>query len=113
MLGLSKILPIQQIYLRWAIINTNSKAALNVLNILSQSYKINNAPSNYKRQINFKKIEFINVDFKYDKSQKFSLRNINLSIEKGSIIGICGKTGSGKSTLIDLFMGLLKQVKDL
>ena len=111
-LASQKILPsIQNIYLKWAVINTCSKAVRNVLNILSKPYKKNNVLSNHKRRINFKTIEFCNVDFKYDESQKFSLSNINLSIEKGSIIGICGKTGSGKSTLIDLFMGLLKPTK--
>ena len=111
-LASQKILPsIQNIYLKWAVINTSTKAVQNVLNILSKTYQINNSPLQYKRQINFKKIEFCNVDFKYDKSQEFSLRDINLSIEKGSIIGVCGKTGSGKSTFIDLFMGLLKPSK--
>ena len=34
------------------------------------------------------------------------LSNINLNIEKGKKIGIVGHTGSGKSTFIDLLMGL-------
>ena len=37
----------------------------------------------------------------------FSLKNVNLTIQKGQRIGIIGSTGSGKSTLIDLLMCLL------
>lgn len=40
--------------------------------------------------------------------EKFAIKNINLKIEKGEFIGIIGHTGSGKSTLIQHFNGLLK-----
>lgn len=46
------------------------------------------------------KIEFRNVSFKYD--QKWILRNINLTIEKGKTIALVGQSGGGKSTLVDL-----------
>jgi ATP-binding cassette subfamily B protein len=36
------------------------------------------------------------------------LRDVNLSIRRGERIGIVGETGSGKSTLVDLLMGLLE-----
>lgn len=49
------------------------------------------------------KIELKNVNFSFDKSKK-ALSNINLTIEKGDIVGIVGTTGSGKSTLINLIM---------
>ena len=49
------------------------------------------------------KIEFKNVNFSFDKTTK-TLDNINLTIEPGDIVGIVGTTGSGKSTLINLFM---------
>ena len=49
------------------------------------------------------KIEFRNVNFSFDKTKK-TLENINLTIEPGDIVGIVGTTGSGKSTLINLFM---------
>ncbi|MBL4744965.1 MAG: ABC transporter ATP-binding protein [Flavobacteriaceae bacterium] len=47
-------------------------------------------------------IEFRNVSFTYDDTNITALKNINLHIEKGQTIGILGKTGSGKSTLINL-----------
>ncbi len=40
--------------------------------------------------------------------QVFAIKNINISVEKGELIGIIGHTGSGKSTLISHFNGLLK-----
>jgi ATP-binding cassette subfamily C protein len=48
------------------------------------------------------------VSFKYLNTKKDVVSNINLEIKKGESIGIIGETGSGKSTLIDLILGLLK-----
>ena len=45
-------------------------------------------------------IEFRNVSFKYD--EKWILRNINLTIEKGKTVALVGQSGGGKSTLVDL-----------
>lgn len=55
-----------------------------------------------------KMISFKNVYYTYDKSDDFSLSNINFDINKGEILGILGKTGSGKSTIINLLSGLLE-----
>lgn len=55
-------------------------------------------------------IEMKNVEFIYGYKTPFekkALENINLSITKGEFIGIIGKTGSGKSTLVQLMNGLL------
>ncbi len=51
------------------------------------------------------KIQFKNVDFKYENSNDFVLKNINLTIKKNSITGIVGQTGVGKSSLINLIVG--------
>ena len=49
------------------------------------------------------RIEFKNVNFSFDRTKKV-LKNINLVIEPGDIVGIVGTTGSGKSTLINLLL---------
>ena len=52
-------------------------------------------------------IEFQNVSFNYP-SRKKTLNNLNLKISKNTSIGVRGETGSGKSTIIKLLMGLLQ-----
>lgn len=53
-------------------------------------------------------IEVDNVTHIYnDENNVTALKNINLEIDKGEFIGIVGHTGSGKSTLVQLFNGLI------
>jgi len=47
-------------------------------------------------------IEFRNVSFKYPGSDEYALKNVSLKIEPGSNVAIVGRTGAGKSTLINL-----------
>lgn len=56
-------------------------------------------------------INFKNVSFIYGEKtpfEKLALDNIDLTIKKGEFVGIIGHTGSGKSTLIQHFNGILK-----
>lgn len=48
-----------------------------------------------------------NINFSYGNGDDVTLKNINLQINKNEFIGIIGHTGSGKSTLTQLFNGLL------
>ncbi len=48
----------------------------------------------------FKLLEFKNFSFKYKDDSYYVLKNINLKLEKGKTLGIVGKTGAGKSTLV-------------
>ena len=54
------------------------------------------------------KIKFQNVHFNYNQSQKENISNINLIINHGSVIAFIGKTGSGKTTILNLLTGLLE-----
>lgn len=51
-------------------------------------------------------IEFQNLDYSYSNATEPALKSINVKISKGQIIGIIGKTGSGKSTLVNLLLKL-------
>lgn len=49
-----------------------------------------------------------NISFHYETSSKGILENVSFSISKGETIGIIGGSGAGKTTLIDLLLGLLQ-----
>jgi ABC-type multidrug transport system fused ATPase/permease subunit len=53
-------------------------------------------------------ININNLSFNYLNTAKESLVDVCLEISKGQCLGIVGETGSGKSTLVDLILGLLK-----
>mgnify|MGYP000120722151 CR=1 FL=1 len=56
-------------------------------------------------------IKLKNVDFSYPDSKKVALKNINIDIPFKSTIGIIGSTGSGKTTMVDLILGLINPSK--
>jgi ATP-binding cassette subfamily C protein len=87
------------------------KSVIPSIERVHQEYNTVAAQENYINVPDFqfnKNITFNNVCFKYLNTDKDALSNINLEIKKGECIGIVGETGSGKSTLIDLLLGLLK-----
>ncbi|MCE5185522.1 MAG: ABC transporter ATP-binding protein/permease [Planctomycetaceae bacterium] len=53
-------------------------------------------------------IRFENVRFTYPKARKPALDCINLDIQRGEFVGIVGQSGAGKTTLVDLLLGLLQ-----
>lgn len=68
--------------------------------------------SNFANEIiSWSKVKFLDVEFCYEKSKKPVLKKINLEICKGLHYAFVGYSGSGKSTTIDLFIGLLEPTK--
>jgi len=65
----------------------------------------------YKKYFFKDQIKFENVFFSHENSNIKILQNIFLEIRQGQKIGIIGKSGTGKSTLIDLILGLIKPTK--
>ncbi len=57
------------------------------------------------------KIYFSNVEFKYNCRDNFYLKDINFSLNKGEITAFIGKSGSGKSSILDLLVGLYEPNK--
>lgn len=51
-------------------------------------------------------VQVRNLSFAYASSERLTLKNINLEINKGEIVSIVGPSGAGKTTLVDLLLGL-------
>ena len=79
------------------------QATKRVLEISDRKPEVNNDLAEYDFEFN-NSIEFKNFNFSYD--DKNVLENINFKINKGETIGIVGKTGSGKTTLIKQLLRL-------
>jgi ATP-binding cassette subfamily B protein len=107
-LGAQRLLPVmQQAYGSWAQINIGQASLKDVLELLDQPlpayfhYPV--IPMPFNQTIALKEISF-----RYGKQGDYVLNQINLNIVKGSRVGFIGPTGGGKSTLLDIVMGLLQ-----
>jgi ATP-binding cassette, subfamily B, bacterial PglK len=66
------------------------------------------SPTQNRKKITFdEKICLESVTYQYPNSAKTSLKEISLTIKKGQSIGLVGKSGAGKTTLVDVILGLL------
>ena len=106
-LGAQRLLPIMQhTYSAYTSIK-GSKASLDDVNSLLDQPIPDYAGTQLVSPMKFNRyISLENVSFRYLQSEPLILSNINLNLRKGSRIGIIGATGSGKSTLFDLIVGL-------
>ena len=85
------------------------QATKRVLEISDRKPEVNNDLAEYDFEFN-NSIEFKNFNFSYD--DKNVLENINFKISKGETVGIVGKTGSGKTTLIKQLLRLYPVKRD-
>ena len=70
--------------------------------------KIKPKNKNKKRIIFNQGIELRNVNFSYPKTTKNVLNNFSIKIKKGDKIGIIGESGTGKTTLLNIILGLIR-----
>jgi len=112
-IGAQRLLPmLQQAYGALTNIRSGRSSVQEALLFLDK--KTDESVRDYQKEIRFfSDITIENLFFKYDQNQDWVLANINLKINKGTKIGFIGRTGSGKSTLSDLVMGLLEPTNGL
>jgi len=110
--GSQRLLPaLQQAYAAWANLIGGYAALSDTVDFLNQKI-----PAELERSapdpLSFNHDIVLNkVRFKYTNKQSLILDDLSLSIQKGSRVGIVGGTGSGKSTAVDLIMGLIMPSK--
>ena len=105
-LGSQRLLPaLQQTFTSWSQIKGSSADLISVINMLRQPIP-STIDTKSKLSLN-NELCFCEVGFAYGKSNPQVLKNLSLTISAGQRVGLIGSTGSGKSTTVDLLMGLL------
>ena len=108
-IGGQRLLPaMQQSYASWTGIVGKQALTAEVVGLLEQPLPdwasgSSPDPARFERSL---KLESVNFGYTID--GPFALEGINLEIRRGATVGLVGTTGSGKSTVLDLLMGLLE-----
>ena len=109
-LGAQRILPLlQQVYFGWTAYLSAGQLLRDLLGILRLPRLedgVATEPIPFAREIRLQ-----HTSYTYPGALEPVVKDLNLVIQKGSRIGVVGRTGSGKSTLVDLIMGLLTPQK--
>lgn len=106
-LGAQRLLPaMQQVYGNWSTIKAYNEDLARILGVISQPLPPEVLAAETIDLQN--KIQLLDCRFAYSEGEPDVIRGVDLDIERGECIGIVGITGSGKSTLVDIIMGLLK-----
>ena len=75
---------------------------------LKEATRLNKHASEQREKMKFEQnIKIQNMSYRYSDSNESVLENVNLTIEKGQAIGLKGESGAGKTTLVDILLGLL------
>ncbi len=98
---------IQQIYASFTSLTFAAPALEKLYNDLKNLKSINLNQDKGILPLN-KSINLKNIHYNYPNTSRVSLKNINLEIPAKSIVGFVGPTGSGKTTLVDIILGLLE-----
>ena len=89
------------------------KSMVVTLDLLNQGIGQSGTHCNLGKQEFYGDIEFSSVSFRYEENMEYVLKDLTVNLPKNAIVGIKGTTGSGKSTFVDLVMGLLEPSEGL
>ena len=107
-LGAQRLLPaLQNMYSAWATIVATQATLKDALELLTQHSVQEQDPTSVVPLPFSKDIRFEEVRFRYSADTPWVIDGLNLTIARGSRVGFIGTTGSGKSTTLDVLMGLL------
>jgi ATP-binding cassette subfamily B protein len=108
-LGAQRLLPVmQQLYAAWSSIQGSQASLQDTLELLGQPLP-DYADQPAATPLPFRQSVRLNdLSFRYSSQTPWVLKNLDLTLAKGSRVGFIGTTGSGKSTLLDIVMGLLQ-----
>lgn len=108
-LSAQRLLPLlQQVYQGLAQVRIGSAAASDIAGLLDLKIPPEATAARIEPLPFHDAIQLQDVSFQYPGRRDWALREVNLTILRGSKTALVGRTGSGKSTLADLLMGLLE-----
>lgn len=113
-LGAQRLLPVlHQIYRGLSHLQAGKTPMRDTLELLDQSLP-DLAEEEPSEPVVFRhSIKLSSLNFRYSELAPWVLKGVDITISKGSRVGFMGLTGSGKSTLIDIVMGLLQPTKGI
>lgn len=110
----AKLLPsLQQIYFYFGTIQGTIKS-FDVVKEHIESTLVFEQSKDKENKLDIESIDFKDsiklerVSFQYKNKKEFCIKDLNLTIKKGEILGIVGPSGSGKSTIADLLLGIIE-----
>uniref|UniRef100_UPI00404730FB ABC transporter ATP-binding protein n=1 Tax=Aliarcobacter sp. TaxID=2321116 RepID=UPI00404730FB len=108
-MGVLKLKPaVNIIYKSLATMKFGAVAIDNITEDLNDSDQTIELKNNHKRLTVKESFNLKNIAYSYPNTSTPALKNINIDIKANTTVGIIGTTGAGKSTLVDMILGLLQ-----
>jgi ATP-binding cassette subfamily B protein len=110
LIGAQRLLPIiQGGYASWTNIIGGNESVKDALILLKPPVNTVTQRTSFDKNLNtIENIVFEDISFKYPHAKAYTINNLSLKIAGGNLIGIIGSTGAGKSTFLDITLGLLQ-----